>query len=235
MNTENSKTNEPHRFKLDLTDKLNLKNPNKNMTLANLSIYYTWKNIKSEYKNNKFKISAPTWNDTFDLPDGSYSISDIQDYFEFIIKKHETLTENLLIQIYPNKIKNRIVFKIKTGYKLELLTPETMRLLEGTKKVADADEIVENVSKLESVEVVLVHCNLVKNDYQHTSKVLFSFVPNKQFGQLINISPHSLTMMNTVNTEFSFVEVWFTDQTSKALEIEDNVSLTLIIGYSLRV
>ena len=116
MNTENSKTSEPHRFELDLTDKLNLKNPNKNMALANLSIYYTWKNIKSEYKNNKFKISAPTWNDTFDLPDGSYSISDIQDYFEFIIKKHETLTENPPIQIYPNKIKNRIVFKIKTGY-----------------------------------------------------------------------------------------------------------------------
>ena len=86
MNTENSKTNEPHMLKLDLTDKLNLKHPNKNMTLANLSIYYTWKNIKSEYKSNKFKISAPTWNDTFDLPDGSYSISDIQDYFEFIIK-----------------------------------------------------------------------------------------------------------------------------------------------------
>ena len=88
MNTENSKTNDPHRFKLDLTDKLNLKNLNlnKNMALANLSIYYTWKNIKSEYKNNKFKISAPTWNETFDLPDGSYSIEDIQDYFEFIIK-----------------------------------------------------------------------------------------------------------------------------------------------------
>ena len=83
--------------------------------------------------------------------------------------------------------------------------------------------------KLESIEVVLVHCNLVQNDYQHT-EVLLNFVPNKQFGQLINISPHSLTMMNTVNTEFSFVEVWFTDQTSKALEIEDNVNLTLIIG-----
>ena len=118
MNTENSKTSKPHRFKLDLTDKLNLKNPNKNMALANLSIYYTWKNIKSEYKNNKFKISAPTWNDTFDLPDGSYSISDIQDYFEFIIKKHETLTENPPVQIHPNKTKNRIVFKIKTAYKL---------------------------------------------------------------------------------------------------------------------
>ena len=104
------------------------------MALANLSIYCTWKSIKSEYNNNKFKISARTWNETFDLPDGSYSIDDIQVYFEFIIKKHETLIENLPIEIYPNKIKNRIVFKIKTGYKLELLTPETMRLLGSTKK-----------------------------------------------------------------------------------------------------
>ena len=127
------------------------------------------------------------------------------------------MTENPPVHIYPNKIKNRIVFKIKAGYILELLTPETMK--KG-----------ETVPKLESVEVVLVHCNLVKNDYQHTSKVLFSFVPNKQFGQLINISPHSLTIMNTANTEFSFVVVWLTDQASKALEIEDNVNLTLIIG-----
>ena len=230
VNTENSKTSEPHRFKLDLTDKLNLKNLNKNMALANLSLYYTWKNIKSEYYNNKFKISAPTWNDTFDLPDGSYSIADIQDYFEFIIKKNETLPENPPIQIYPNKIKNRIVFKIKTGYKLELLTPETMKLLGSTKKDVDSDKNSENIPKLESVEVILVHCNLVKNDYQHSSKVLFSFVPNKQFGQLIKISPNILMMMNTVNTEFSFVEVWFTNQASKALKIEDNVNLTLIIG-----
>ena len=139
----------------------------KNIALANLSIYYTWKNIKSENKNNKFKISAATWNNAFDLPDGSYSISDIQDYFEFIIKKHETLAENPPIQIYPNKVKNRIVFKIKTGYKLELLTPETMRLLESTKKDADADKNSENVPKLEPVEVVLVHCKLYKNDYKH--------------------------------------------------------------------
>ena len=215
MNTENSKTNEPHRFKLESTDKLNLNDPKIKMALANLSIYYTWKNIKSEYNNNKFKISAPTWNETFDLPDGSYSIADIQDYFEFIIKKHETLTENPSIQIYPNKIKNRIIFKIKTGYKLELLTPETMKLLGST--------------KLESVEIVLIHCNWVKNDYQHTSKVLFSFVPDKKFGQLINISPHAFTMMNTGITEFSSVEVWFTDQVSRALEIEVIINLTLII------
>ena len=228
MNTENSKTNEQHKFKLDLTDKLNLKNPNKNAALANLSIYYTWKNIKSEY-NNKLKISTPTWNDTFDLPDGSYSVSAIQDYSEFIIKKHKTLTENTPVQIYPNKIKNRIVFKIKTGYKLEMLTLETTKLLGSTKKDTDKDKDGEIVPKLESIEVVLVHCNLAKNDYQHRSKVLFTFFPNKQFGQLINISPHSLTMMNTVNTEFSFVEVWFTDQATKALEIKDNVNLMLII------
>ena len=86
MNTENGKTSELHRFKLDLTDKPNLKNPNKNMALANLSIYYTWKNIKSEYKNNKFKISAPSWNNAFDLPDGSYSIDDIQDYLNLLLK-----------------------------------------------------------------------------------------------------------------------------------------------------
>ena len=85
MNTKNIKKNEPHRFKLDLTDELNLKNPNKNMVLANLSIYYTWKNIKSECSNNKSEISVSTWNDTFDLPDGSYSINDIQDCFKFVI------------------------------------------------------------------------------------------------------------------------------------------------------
>ena len=116
MNTGNSKTSEPHRFKFGLTDKLNLKNPNKNMALVNLSIYYTWKNIKSEQQynnNNKFKILAPTWNDTFDLPDGSYSIAYIQDYFEFIIVKQETLTENPPIQIYPNKIKTGNCFRNK--------------------------------------------------------------------------------------------------------------------------
>ena len=105
-----------------------------------------------------------------------------------------------------------------------------MALLGSTKKVVDKSKNGENVLKLESIEVALVHCDLVKNDYQHASKVLFIFVPNKQFGQLLNISPHVFTMMNTINTGFSSVEVWFTDQSSKALEIEDNVNLTLIIG-----
>ena len=144
MNTENSKSNEPHRFRLFLADKRNLKNPNKNITLGNLSIFYTWKNIKSalyeECINNKLKISAPFWNDTFNLPDGYYSNAGIQDNCESIIEKHVTLTENRPVQIYPNKIKNRIVFKIKAGYKLELLSSEMMKLLGSTKKEVDQDD-----------------------------------------------------------------------------------------------
>ena len=102
MNNLNSRTNESNRFVYQFTDKLYLKNPNKNIALANLSTYYTWKNIKSEYNNNKFRISAPTWNDEFNLPNGSYSVSDIQDYFEYIIKKHETIADNPPVQIYVN-------------------------------------------------------------------------------------------------------------------------------------
>ena len=137
INTENSKTNEPYKFRLTIADKLNLKDSNKNMVLANLSIYYKWKKIKSAYKNNKFKISAPSWNDEFGLPYGSYSVLDIQGYFGYIIKKYETIADIPALQIYANKIKNRIVFKIKTGYKLEVLSFETMRLLGSTKQDVD--------------------------------------------------------------------------------------------------
>ena len=196
MDSKNSKTNESYKFKYDLIDKLDLKNPNKNMALANLGIYYNWKNVQSTYNNNKFKISAPTLNETFDLPDGSYNISEIQDYVEYIIKKHETIGENAPILIYANTINNRIVFKIKSGYKLELLSKETMKLLKSTKDTTlDADKNSENVPKLESVEVVLLHCNLVNNTYQQHSRVLFTFVPTKQYGQLISISPHSLVFL----------------------------------------
>ena len=145
------------------------------MALANLSIYYTWKNIKSEYNNNKFKISALTWNETFDLLDGFYSVDDIQDYFEFIIKKHETLTANLPVEIYPNKIKNRIIFKIQTGHKLDLLTPETMRLLGSTKKDADADKNGEIAPKLEFLEIfqcIVIQPKMITNTHQKFCLVL---------------------------------------------------------------
>ena len=230
MNSNKSKTNEPYKFKYDLIDKLDLRNKNKNMALANLSIYYTWKNVKSTYKNNKFKISAPTWNETFDLPDGSYNISEIQDYIEYIIKKHETIGENAPILIYANTINNRIVFKIKSGYKSELLSKETMKLLGSTSSIIDADKNSENVPRLENAEVVLVHCHLVNNSYQQHSRVLFTFVPTKRYGQLISISPHSLVFLKTMNTEFSEIEIWLTVQNNNALEIEDNVNISLIIN-----
>ena len=126
------------------------------------------------------------------------------------------MNENPPVQIYPNKIKNRIAFKVKTGYKPELLSVDTMKLLGSTKKDVVRDKDGEDVPKLESVEVVLVQCNSVNNNYQQASKVLFNFVPNKQFGQLINIAPHLLIMLNTTKTELSSIEVWFTDQNSKS-------------------
>ena len=140
------------------------------------------------------------------------------------------MNENPPVQTYPKKNQKQNYFQNKNCYKLELLTPETMKLLESTKKDVDKDKYGENVPKLESAEAVLIHCNLVQNDYHQTSKVLFTFLPYKEFGQLINITPNSLIMMNTANTEFSSVDVWFTDQAGKALKIEDNVNLTLIIG-----
>ena len=129
-----------------------------------------------------------------------------------------------------NKIKNRIVFKIKTGYKLGLLTKETMQLLGSSKKDIDQNKDEEIVPRSETAEVVLVHCNLVSNNYQQASKALFTFVPNKQFGQLITITSHSPTMLKTTDAVFSFIEIWFTDQKNKPLEIENNVNITLIIG-----
>ena len=167
-------------------------------------------------------IFAPTWNDEFRFPDGSYSVS------EYIIKKHETIADNPPEQIYVNKIKNRIVCKMKTGYELELLTEETMQLLGSSKKDINQNKDGEIVARVETVEVVLVHCNLVNNSYQLVSKALFTFVPNKQFGQLITIKPHSPTMLKSTNAEFSFIKIWFTDQNNRPLEIEGNVNVTLI-------
>ena len=123
-----------------------------------------------------------------------------------------------------------MVFKVKTGCTLELLSSETMKLLGSTKNDVDQDKDGEDVPKLESAEIVLVHYNLVNNNYQQALKVIFNFVPNKQFRQLNNISPHSLTMLSTTNTEFSSIEMWFTDQNSEPLKIEDNVNMTRIIG-----
>ena len=133
MNSEISKTSKPQVLILKLTNKSDLRIGEKIIALSNLRIYYTWKNIKSLYNNNKFKISAPTWNNTFELPDGSYSVPDIQDYFEYVLKKYGEDIDKPSVQIYINK-RNRVTFKIKNRYSIEILTPETMKLLGSTKK-----------------------------------------------------------------------------------------------------
>ena len=192
MNSEYSKTSEYHVLVLKLTDKLDLRRGQKTVALSNLSIYYMWKNVKSSYNNNKLTISAPTWSEEFELPDGSYSISDIQDYFEYILKNHSESVDNPSIRMYINRTENRITFKIKNGYYLELLTPETMKLLGSTERKITKDKNGENVPHLE----------IVNNDYQQDSRILFTFVPNKTFGSLLEISPTNHVFLNTFNSEF---------------------------------
>ena len=191
MNSKNSKTSKPHIIILKLTNKLDLRIDENMISLSNLSVYYTWRNIKSSCNNNKFKISAPAWNDKFELPDGSYFVSDIQDYFEYVFKKHGENTDKSSVEIYVNKTENRVIFKIKDGYSLELLTPETIKVLGSTKKKITKDKNDENVPHLEITEVVLVHCDVVNNYYQQDSRVLYTLVPNKLFGSLVEISSTS--------------------------------------------
>ena len=168
MNSEKSKTSNPERILLNLSNKINLKRSDNYVALSNLSIYYTWENIKKLYKSN------------------------------------------------------------------EILMPETMNLLGSTNNKITKDENGENVPHLEITKVVLVHCNIVNNDYQQDSKVLYTFIPNKSFGQLQEISPKYFVFLNTFNSEFSYIEVLLTDQNSKPLEIEDKINITLVINQSVK-
>ena len=172
MNSKNIKAPDSHRLLPILTEKIELRRKDKYVALSNLSTFHTWKNIKMSFKNNKTKISATIWNEEFELPDGFYSIwSDVQDYFEHILKKHGEKTVNPSIRMYINKIENGITFKITTRYHLELLTPETMKLLRSTKSKRTKIENGENVSYLDITEVVLIHSNVVINSYQQKSLV----------------------------------------------------------------
>ena len=167
--------------------------------------------------------------DKFELPNGSYSVSDIQDYFEYNLEKHGEDIDEASVQILVNKIENKITFKVKKGYSLELLTPETMKLLESTKNKIIKDKNGENVPHLEITDVVLIHCDIVNNDYQQDSRVLYTFVPNKPSGSLLKISPTNHISLKTFNSEYDEIKGWFTDQNNKPLEIEDGINLTKVI------
>ena len=147
---------------------------------------------------------------------------------KYILRIHGEAVDDPSIRIYVNKIENRVTFKIKTGYYLECLTPETMKLLGSTKSKINKGKNGENVPHLEIVELVLVHCNLVNNDYQQDSRILYTFVPNKPFGSLLEILLPNHIFLKTFNSEFQEIKVWFTDETSQPLEVEDKIILTMI-------
>ena len=160
----------------------------------------------------------------------SYSISDIQDYFEYILKNHGENTINPSLRIHVNKIESGITFKIKNGYYLELLTPETMKLLGSTKSKITKNENGENVPYLKTTEVLLVYCITFNNNHQKNSRILYTFAPNKSFGQLLDISPKCFTFLKTFDSEFSYIDVWLTNQNSKPLEMEDKINIILVIN-----
>ena len=137
--------------------------------------------------------------------------------------------EKTLMKIYVNKVENRITFKIKTGYNLKLLIAESMKFIGSTKNKIIKDKNVEDVPHLEITEVILVHCNVVNNNYQQDSRVVYTFVPNKSLGSLLEISPTNFILLKTFNSEFQDIDVWFTDQNSQPFEIEDRINLTLIM------
>ena len=146
-----------------------------------------------------------------------------------ISSKHEKVTDNTPIRTYVNKIESRIIFKIKTGYYLNILTPQTMKLFRSTKNNFAKDKNGKNIPHLEITKVVLVYCNIVNNDYQHNPRTLYTFVPNTSFDQFLYISPKNIIFLKTFHSDFSYIEEWFTDQISKLVEIEDKISITLVI------
>ena len=230
MNMENSKKNEPHKFVVKLSRKLDLRSTSKHVALQNWFVYYKRKTVTKQYQNKKVEIIAPTWNGDFELLDSSYSVPDIQDYIEYIIKKHKTLTMVPPIHVPINRINNRLVFKIKDGYILEIQTAETMKLFASKRKLSNTIKNEENVPNLEVVELVLVQCNLIDNQCKQKSELLQTFRPNKSYAYLLNVGPGNLVFLKSYSTEFYEIIIAFTDQNDRPLEIKGKVSLTLLIN-----
>ena len=201
VNLQNSKTSGPHVLILKFTDKIDLRRGEKSVVFSSLGIYYIQKNIINSYSNSKFKISVPRWNNEFELPDES-SVSDIQDYWQSILKKNNESIDNSPIRIYMKKIENIITFQIKIGHYLEILIPETKKLLGSTKNKIAKAKIDKNVPHLELAKVILVCCNIVNNNYQQDSRVSYAFVSNKPFGQLLEISPTDFIFLKIFNLVF---------------------------------
>ena len=186
------------------------------------------KSIRKQYKINKLKIIAPTWTNQFELPDGSYSVSDIQGYIEHIITNNETLTAIPPIHVYVNRINNRLVFKINDGYKLELQSPETLNLF-GSTRVNRQKKTGEKLQYQVLKQLKQFQSNVIQQ-ISNIIKVLRNFTPNKSYDYLLNVEPSNLPFLKTYNTESDDIMIAFTDQNCRLLEIKDKVNLTLLIN-----
>ena len=176
--------------------------------------------------NLKYQLQHGVMNLNYQVDHIQYQIFKI--ILSIFLKDSESV-DNPSIKIHVNKIENRVTFKLKNGYHLELLTPEIMKLLGSTKSKITKDKNSENVPHLGITELVLIHCNIVNNNFQQNSRILYTFVPSKPFGNLLEISPPNHIFLKTFNSEFQEIKVWFTDQNSKPLEVEDKINLTLIV------
>ena len=250
MNSANSKTPKPNRLILRLQNKMDLSLRKKSVALANLSIYYSWKNISSELKNNKLIIGYDDSDQEWTVPivDGSYSAKTISDYIFGSIEENRDRDKDSfwnnakkrgdepseIFKLYHDKIRNRTAYVIKNKYYIKLPTKEIRHLLGISKEKIEGSDYGDLVPQIEPVTAVLVNCNIVDNEYQRNSKLLYSFVPDKPFGSLLHIEPKSEIFAKTFAGGFYDINVWFTDQNGNDLKIEDAISLTLVIRDEAR-
>ena len=221
MNSENSKTSKPHILKLKLTDKLDLRLDKKVILHYQILAFIIHGII--------YKVHIIIINLKYLHQHGTKNLH-YQMNLKYSKKAQGKINNDKpSVKIYINKVENRITFKIKNEYSLEVLTKETMKLLGSTENKITKDKNGENVPHLEITEVVLVHCNMVNNDYQQDSRVIYTFVPNKFFGSLLDIFPSNHIFLKTFNSEYDEIVVWFTDQNSKPLEIGDRINLTMVV------
>ena len=228
LRTENSITNQSNVFRLNFRNKINLHN--KLIALTSMTCYYTWKNITRKLNNGHYIIDVlkPRKRVSVDIPDGSYTVESLSAYFQYILEKNDLIKDAIVL--IPNRTLNRITIKIKENYALELLTPETRKFI-GTphSRFHTGEYTATEIPQVEYVENVLVHCNLVYNNYQLDSELLYSFTPDASPGSLLHIHPNEFIFCNCKDSQFSYIEIKLTDQNENPIEIEDNVTFTLVI------
>lgn len=233
LSTANAQTGENHRLRLSLTGALKL--DSNLISLSHCSIYYTWKNFKTEYGNTEFFYTHNPSGRVIQatIPDGSYSVRDINNFIHhtMLLNKHENADGTYGINIYANPVYNRVTITASADFTFSMKAGlmETLGFDRTQQHITNTEVNGNLVPKLEKVDTVLIHCNLVDNRVTHNSSILYAFVPNDSFGNLLSISPNYPQNRYCRNATFDYVEVYFTDQDGKPLDVEDRLLVELQI------